>query len=329
MLERSKFYSLSGINLDMALEAHEIIRGETGQEISGVRIEREKYEYAEVTSVHVENELAEKTMGKPIGSYVTIDAPEIRRNNREIQKEIATIIANKSTQMARLNENDTVLLVGLGNWNATPDALGPRVIDFSLVTRHIHNYAPEELSNGLRSVCALAPGVLGTTGIETAEIIRGVVEKVKPNLIICIDALASASVERIASSIQIADTGISPGSGIGNKRAGINEETMGVPVIAIGLPTVVHAAVIAHETLNQFFKELQTSPTLYQIYKGLRPEAVQNIINSVLKPYEGALMVTPKEIDDLIKNSAKIIAGGINQAMHPAINPEDFSEYLN
>lgn len=327
-MERSKFYSLSGITLDLAVEAHEIIQGETGQDIPGVRVDHEKYDNADVTTVFVENEIAEKNMGKPIGTYITIDAPGLRRNNKLIQEEIASILSNKLKEIMKIGEDDTVLLVGLGNWNATPDALGPRVIDYSLISRHINNYAPEELRGGLRSVCGIAPGVLGITGIETAEIIKGIVEKVRPNLIIAIDALASASVERITTTIQIADTGIHPGSGVGNKRAGINKETMGIPVIAIGVPTVVHAAVIAHETINQFFNELQTSPTLYQIYKGLKPEAVQNIINQVLKPFEGALMVTPKEIDDLIKYSAKIIAGGINQALHPAIDPNEFSDYL-
>ena len=173
-------------------------------------------------------------MGKP-RAYITIEAPALRDNNREAQQEVAEVLAEKLKSLFNLPENANILLVGLGNWNATPDALGPKVINQSMVTRHLYKYAPEELQGGLRSVSALAPGVLGITGIETAEIIKGVVEKIKPELIIVVDSLAAGSVERIATTIrsQYRDQ---PGSGIGNKRSGINLETMGVPVIAVGIP---------------------------------------------------------------------------------------------
>ncbi|MHB8170020.1 MAG: GPR endopeptidase [Thermincolia bacterium] len=327
MSKRELFTNL-GINLDIALEAHEIIRGETGAEIPGVRKDEEKFENATVTTVTVVTPEAEQIMGKPIGSYITIEAPGIRRNNRDIQREISQILAKKLVDVLNLKEHTTILLVGLGNWNATPDALGPTVIDHTMVTRHIHKYAPEELRGGLRSVCALAPGVLGITGIETAEIIRGVVDRVKPDLVIAIDALAATNVERICSTIQISTTGINPGSGVGNRRTGINIETMGVPVYAIGVPTVVHAGVIANAVVEGLVNELQTSPTLYQIYKGLNPQAVQGIITNVMAPFAGNLMVTPKEIDELIENTSEIIAAGLSQALHPGIGPEECMLYL-
>ena len=212
------FYKAFNIHVDLALEAHDIVRGETGREIPGVIVDREKYENVNVTIVKIVEENAEQLMGKPRGTYITIEAPALRDNNRDAQQEVAEVLAQKLKSLFNLPENANILLVGLGNWNATPDALGPRVINQSMVTRHLYKYAPEELQGGMRSVSAIAPGVLGITGIETAEIIKGVVEKIVPELIIVVDSLAAGSVDRIATTIQIADTGISPGSGIGNKR---------------------------------------------------------------------------------------------------------------
>ncbi len=328
-MKTRELFTYYNINLDLALEAHEIVRGETGQEIPGVRVDRESYNHSTVTTVEVVEKQAEQTMGKPVGNYITIEAPGIRENNKDIHQEVSEILARKLGEILQLRDNSTVLLVGLGNWNATPDALGPHVIKYSLVTRHLHEYAPQELSGNLRPVCALSPGVLGITGIETAEIIKGVVDRVHPDLVIAVDALAAGSVERIATTIQLADTGINPGSGLGHRRPGINQETMGVPVIAIGVPTVVHAALIAHSAINQLMEEFKTSPTLYQMYKNLRPEAVQEILDNVLKPFAGKLMVTPKEVDELITNISKIIASGITMALHPAIDAQEAAKYLH
>jgi spore protease len=328
-MKPSEIFNYYNINVDLALEAHEIVRGETGQEIPGVRVDRERYNNSSVTTVEIVEKHAEQAMGKPVGSYITIEAPGIRANDKEIHQEVSELLAKKLGEILKLQEKSTVLLVGLGNWNATPDALGPHVIKYSLVTRHLHEYAPEELSDNLRPVCALSPGVLGITGIETAEIIKGVVDRIHPDLVIAIDALAAGSVERIASTIQLADTGINPGSALGNRRAGINLETMGVPVIAIGVPTVVHAAIIANSAINQLMEEFKTSPTLYQIYKNIRPEAIQGILDNVLQPFAGNLMVTPKEVDELITNISKIIASGITLALHPAISSQEVAQYLH
>lgn len=326
-MKKSEVYKKLGV-LDLAVEAHDIIRGETGREVNGVLEDVENLKHAKVTTITIKDPMAEKIMGRPRGTYITIDAPEIRQNNRVVAKEISQIFAQKLTEILKLNDNNSVLLVGLGNWHATPDALGPTVVEKILVTRHLHQYAPEELIGGLRSVSAISPGVLGITGIETAEIIKGVVEKSKPDLIIVIDSLAAASVDRIASTIQMADTGISPGSGLGNKRAGINQETMGVRVIAIGVPTVVHAGIIASSAIDMFMDEVESNPNVSQLIKNLNPIIMDNIMNKVMEPYSGNLVVTPKEIDDLINNTAMIIADGINQALHPAVNPDDFALYL-
>lgn len=327
-MRKSDFFRKFNVNTDLAVEAHELLRGEANTEIPGVRMAEEEFEHATVTTITIENEHGVQEMGRPQGTYITIDAPEIRNNNYLVHQEIIKILADKLINLMKLPENASILLVGLGNWNATPDALGPQVIDKSLVTRHLFNYTPEELQGKLRKVSAIAPGVLGITGIETAEIIRGIVEHVKPDLVIAIDALAAGSLDRIGTSIQISDTGISPGSGVGNRRTGINEETLGCRVIAIGLPTVVNAAIIAHNCLDALLDELKTSPSLYRLYKEFSPKALEQVLNRALAPYHANLMVTPKEIDTLIQGTARIIAGALGISLHPGISQEEYQMYI-
>ncbi|MGQ9558004.1 MAG: GPR endopeptidase [Desulfurispora sp.] len=316
------------IHVDLALEAREIVQGKTGQEIPGVRVDREKFNHATVTIVHIEDPGAEQIMGKPVGTYITIEAPVLRHNDPLAHHEVGEIVARQLSKVLNLAPGASVLVVGLGNWNATPDALGPKVVDLTMVTRHIFNYAPQELAPGMRPVSALAPGVLGITGIETAEIIRGVVEKIQPDLVIAIDALASRNVDRIATTIQIADTGVSPGSGVGNQRQGLNQQTLGVPVVAIGVPTVVHAAVIANDTIEEFIEQIKNSPSVYKVFSTLNLDITRTVIEKVLEPFGGHLMVTPKEIDDLIQRTAKVIAGGITRALHPQMPVEQYEYYL-
>ncbi|RJX17838.1 MAG: GPR endopeptidase [Desulforudis sp.] len=310
-----------GVRTDLALEAHDALRAQTGQEIPGVIVDRQNFAHGLVTTVEIVDEYGEAVMGRPKGKYITIEASVIRENNRQAHGEVVKVFAQALTGLFQLPEQANVLVVGLGNWNATPDALGPRVVKHTLVTRHLYQYAPEEVQEGMRSVSALAPGVLGITGIETAEIIRGVVESIKPELVIAVDALAAGSVERIASSIQLCDTGISPGSGIGNKRRGITEEEIGVPVISVGVPTVVHAALIAGDAINKLYESYNRTPPDQQ--------TLDQIIGQLLQPFGGHLMVTPKEIDELIQNCARIIAGGISSALHPGVPAEEYSTYLH
>lgn len=323
------FWRDFGLNLDLALEAHEVVRGDTGQEIPGVEVKKEGYEHTEVTIVKILDKAAELMMGKPCGVYITIEAPLIKENNPSVHTNISEILAKQLKQFIKVPDYGNILLIGLGNRYATPDALGSKVIESSLVTRHLFNYAPGEVKKGMRSVSALSPGVLGLTGIETAEIIKGVVEKTNPQMVIVIDSLAARSVARIVSTIQIADTGITPGSGIGNQRVGLNQETLGVPVIAIGVPTVVHAAVICQDTIEALLAHLKSKANLYQLSSNLQPNFSREVIMKVLAPFGGNLTVTPKEIDTLINRTARIIAQGISLALHPGLQPEDYNYYLH
>jgi spore protease len=312
----------------MVVEAHELLRGEANTEVPGVRMDVGKFEHATVTTIVIETDQGVQEMEKPKGTYITIDAPDISENNYLIHQDITELLAKHLIELSKLAPDDNILLVGLGNWNATPDALGPQVIKKSLVTRHLFNYVPEDLQGKLRKVSAIAPGVLGITGIETAEIIRGIAEHVKPNLVIAIDALAAGSLDRIGTSIQVSDTGIAPGSGVGNRRTSITEETVGCKVIAIGLPTVVNAAIIANSCLEALFEELKTSPTLYRVYKEVNPHALENVLDRALTPFNENLMVTPKEIDTLIQTTARIIAGALGIALHPGISQEEYQMYM-
>ncbi len=315
-MQRYDFYNSSGIILDLAVEAHDLLRGATKKEIAGVKEHKEELPNAIITTIEIFNKNGEQIMGKPQGIYITIDAPVLRSEDPPIHEEIAAAIAGKLSQLLqvlKVNPTDPVLVVGLGNWEATPDSLGPKVVNQFTVTRHLLKYIPDDLPPGTRPVSALAPGVLGTTGIETAEIIRGVVEKTQPRVIIAIDALAAGDLERVGSSIQITNTGINPGSGIGNQRISINQSTMGVPVIAIGIPTVVHAGIIIYETLNQLQQafpqaNLQSSKPL-----------AQHLSKNVLSPFGGNLTVTPKEIDDLVHNLAWVIGNALNKALHTTL----------
>ena len=319
------------IRTDHALEAREMV-GE--EELPGVIVETEKSEQMTISRVRIENEQGAKAMGKPIGYYVTIEVPRLKEKDPDLTEEVSKNLADELERMVDIPRDATVLVVGLGNWNVTPDSLGPKVIEKLIITRHLLQHMPGKFNtnSGMRPVCALAPGVLGITGIETGDIIRGIVEKVKPQVIIAIDALAARSMERISTTIQIADTGVYPGSGVGNKRMGITRETMGVPVIAIGVPTVVDAATMANDALDmligQFARQATPGSEFYKLLEELEKEEKYNLIREIMTPFVGQLVVTPKEIDALIENTAKTLAGGLNLALHPGIDYDEVSTFL-
>lgn len=196
-------------------------------------------------------------MGKKPGSYLTLEVQGIRQQDTELQQKVERIFAKEFSYFLEevgVSKEASCLIVGLGNWNVTPDALGPIVVENVLVTRHLFKLQPESVEEGFRPVSAIRPGVMGITGIETSDVIYGIIEKTKPDFVIAIDALAARSIERVNSTIQISDTGIHPGSGVGNKRKELSKETLGIPVIAIGVPTVVDAVSITSDTIDFILK---------------------------------------------------------------------------
>ena len=313
---------------DLALEAREMLSRKVREDIPGVVVETSKNEEVIVTRVNITTAEAERMMGKRQGRYVTIEAQGLRYKNTPLEDQIMKHLASELVSLVDLPRAATVLVVGLGNWNVTPDALGPRAVDKIVVTRHLQEMLSPELQGGVRSVCAIAPGVLGITGMETAEIIHGIVSKVKPSAVVAIDALAAASSRRVLTTVQLANTGIHPGSGVGNKRFGLSKETLGVPVIAIGVPTVVHASTIAMDTIDTLQDHAAFSRYLKSMAE-LSDQDRRTIVRQVLPDMLGDLMVTPKEIDRLVQDVAHIIAGGINQALHPHIDYDNIHQYLH
>jgi len=314
-----------GSTLDLASEAHSLLRGAENKEIPGVQEDVEQFPGIKVNTITILDAQGEKVMGRKIGSYITMEVPDIG-HKKDILTQVSSILAKKLRTLLPKDQSSTMLLIGLGNNQATPDSLGPEVVNLTIATRHILTYAPEEMDKNLRPVCTLAPGVLGITGIETAEIIKGVVEHVHPICIIAVDSLAAASIQRVGTTIQISNTGINPGAGIGNHRQPINIESMGVPVIAIGVPTVVNTSIIIYETLSSLLE--YWSEKGYKKIPEINKDTVENISQKMLSALEGNMVVTPKEIDQLVMCVSRIIAAGIAQAVHPGVNEENYHLYI-
>lgn len=305
---------------DMADERRDIYKKINNlNEIPGIETEeRNDSNNIKVSKVKVLDEKGEEAIGKPVGTYVTIDIKnlkfageeEIQISSKSVTKELNELIEK------HISKEDGILIVGLGNKEVTPDALGPKVVQDIDITRHLLTYAPQVLKEGTRPVSAVSPGVLGTTGIETLEIIKGIVDNVKPKLLIVIDSLASKSVERISSTIQIADTGIVPGAGVGNKRKELSANTLGIPVIAIGVPMVVDLATITDDCLDLFITKLQQEAKSNDYLNKLKEQDNYEEIKNALIPNDFNMIVTPKEIDDLIENMGSVVARGINFAVN-------------
>lgn len=257
-------------------------------------------------------------MKRPVGTYITVEAPEMAVPDEDYHREISEKLKSLLTRFVRVDKEDySVLVVGLGNRQVTPDALGPFVADHLNITRHVvkeyGKYAMGE--EAIHLVSAIVPGVMGQTGMETVEIIRGVVQETKPDLIIAVDALAARSSRRLNRTIQIADTGIHPGSGVGNHRNGITEETVGVPVIAIGVPTVVDAATIVNDTMENLIAALESSETLKGVgvvLQGYNAAEKYELVKELISPHLNGLYVTPKDIDETVKRISYTISEALN-----------------
>ena len=286
--------------------------------IEGIESQKEDVnEKIKIERVQILNEKGEKAIRKPIGTYVTIDVKDLKIATEEEKEKAGEVLTKELKNIVdkHVGSQDEVLVVGLGNIYVTPDSLGPKVINEIEVTRHIINYMPQYVKEGTRKISAISPGVLGTTGIETVEILKGIVENIHPKLIIVIDALASRSIERISSSVQISDTGIVPGAGVGNKRSEISIKSLGVPVIAIGIPTCVETAVLVNDSLNLFIEKLQDEAKSNDYLNSIKNENNYEEIKQILMPRDYNLIVTPKEIDGLIENIKDIVAMGINNSL--------------
>ena len=306
---------------DLALERKDLYKKANNlkEEIDGIETEEENVnDYINVSRVKVTNENGKNAIGKPIGNYITIDFKNLKiAGEDEIQIASETLTKElKNLLQKHVQEQDSILVVGLGNIYVTPDALGPKVINEIDITRHLLEYMPELLDKNTREVSAVSPGVLGTTGIETVEILKGIVDNIKPKLVIVIDALASRSIERISSSVQLADTGIVPGAGVDNARKELTQNSLGVPVIAIGIPTVVEAATIAADSLTIFIQKVQEQGEYNDFLNKLQEEDKYNIIKEILAPEEYNFIVTPKEIDSLIEKMKDVVSRGINFAIN-------------
>lgn len=325
------------VRTDLALEAKEMYDEEhkKKKDIDGIEVINEVENDIKVTTVIIKNENGSEKIGKPKGNYVTIDIPSFTAYDGDTMDRVSQVVAEVLGRMVKkIDVEKTILVVGLGNWKVTPDALGPKVTEGIMVTRHLKTVMPDVMDNSVRPVCSIAPGVLGVTGVETVEIIKGTVERVKPDVVICIDALAARRVERVNTTIQISDTGISPGAGVGNNRKQINEENLGVKVIAIGVPTVVDAVTIASDTIDMVVDSLiagsSSGNDFYKMLNSLDKNEKNLLIRDVLSSKElGEMIVTPKDIDLTIESLAKIISNGINMAVQPNMDMEDINKFIN
>jgi spore protease len=309
------------IRTDLALESQERLKKDKGM-VRGVRFFEEKKDNSVVVStVVIETENAAKAMGRPKGTYITIEAPEMIEEDADYHRDISLELAKMLRRLlpGKMADSDpergidvSALVVGLGNREVTPDALGPRVVDNLFITRHILNefgrYA--FLDEDVSKVSGIVPGVMAQTGMECVEILKGVVRETRPDFLITVDALAARSVKRLGRTIQLTDTGITPGSGIGNHRNAINEESVGVPVISLGVPTVVDAATIVSDAMTALIEAMSLSDL-----RALDEHERQELARELLSPQLNGLFVTPKNIDDSIKQLSFLISEGLNIAL--------------
>ena len=311
------------IRTDLAMEQKERFESDH-VEVSGVVLEEEYDEEKEIkiTTVRIETENGAKAMGKPVGTYLTLEAPNMAAADEGYHREISETLAGfLEKYMKDTEENQekgySVLVVGLGNREVTPDALGPYVVDQLNVTRHIvQEYGRYAVGKGgSRIVSAIVPGVMAQTGMESAEIIRGIVNETTPDLIMVIDVLAARSTKRLNRTIQISDAGIHPGAGVGNHRSEITKDTMGIPVIAIGVPTVVDAATIVNDTMENFITALETSETLKGVgvvLQGYNSAEKYELVKELIAPHLNGMFVTPKDIDDTVRRISYTISEAMN-----------------
>ena len=311
------------VRTDLALEEKEKFESDD-VEVKGVILEEEYDEEREIqmTRVIIQTEKGARTMGKPVGTYITLEAPNLvvpdESYHREVSVRLAAHVKELMEKMGFDERQDSsVLVVGLGNRDVTPDALGPNVADQVCVNRHVvKEYGKYAMGmERMNLVSAITPGVMGKTGMETVEIVRGIVEQTHPDLVIAVDALAARNSKRLNRTIQIADTGIHPGSGVGNHRNGLTRESLGVPVIAIGVPTVVDAATIVNDTMENLIRALETSDSLKGVGEVLRSyngTEKYELVKELISPHLNGMYMTPKDVDEMVVQIGFTISEGLN-----------------
>lgn len=304
---------MSLIRTDLALEAHE--NAAKAGAVNGVISEEATRGDIKISKMQVIDARGSQSIGKPIGTYVTIETGGLEDVESESYENAVGAVADELAEMLKPYGDGLVLVAGLGNATMTPDALGPKCIEKVLVTRHVAGELTKVKGfENMRAVAAIAPGVLGQTGVETGEIIKAVVDKLSPIAVIAIDALASRRATRLGNTVQLSDTGITPGSGIGNMRFAINRETLGIPVISLGVPTVVDAATLAIDVLDN---------------AGIAtPPQDENKIRSSIDPGGVSLFVTPRMIDLIVEHAASLAGKAINRALHPGVEPEHIEQLV-
>lgn len=353
------------VRTDLAYEAKEMyVEDEQDtSELKGVKSKQYEVDGIQINDIEITKE-GERLLQKKKGSYITIFADGVKKQDTERQSKAIDVLSEQLQQLLKENNVDKGskgLIVGLGNWNVTPDALGPITIEKILVTNHLFELEYETVASGYRPIAALSPGVMGVTGMETSDIILSVIDRFHPAFVIVVDALASRSIERINETIQLTDTGIHPGSGVGNKRKEVSEETLGVPVIAIGVPTVVDAVTIATDAFDYLLKYMgrewsekdvprnallpkelpikhenlteldmpneEERKTFFGLVGQLNEEEKRALLAEVLTPMGKNLIVTPKEVDSFMNDMAYVIASGINDALHESVRNEEKGHY--
>lgn len=290
---------------DLAVE-EKVLRESAGR-LSGVESEESQTEGFEVTTVRVVSPAGAMALGKPIGTYVTLEMGPLKRREKDAFGRGARAIAHTLSKLLKLREGAKVLVVGLGNRAMTPDAVGPLAVRHTLATRHLVEQLPDQFGE-FRPVCAVAAGVLGSTGMESGELVSALCARLKPDAVIAIDALASRALSRVCTTVQISDTGIVPGSGVGNARAALDQKTLGVPVIAVGVPTVVDGATLCADILE---------------------EAGQETLDPAALGAGGDVFVTPRDIDERVADLSRVIGYGITLALQPQLTMEDVETLLS
>jgi len=281
----------------------------------GVEVHRWEESDIQLSEVVICSQEAASALNKPQGTYLTLECRLLREHDPEARIAMSTLLGEELARMLSPVQNAPVLVVGLGNRSVTPDSLGPAVIDRTLVTRHMMH--SEFFHPDMQSVCAISPGVLGVTGVEASELVQSLVRTVKPCAVLCVDALAARDSERIGCTIQLSNTGIQPGSGVGNHRKPLTKETLGVDVIALGVPTVIYAATLARDA--------------FALLAGgeKHEDALGSMERELLDTGLGNMIVTPRDIDAIVKNCASLIAGGINRALQPNLSDAEIAQMMD